>query len=82
MTKGSLPLMSLFKLIKESLNNKDPFESVFFFINGKFICKQSNSFTTIQIFTFQDELIEKVYYEHKDEDGFLYIVYTSFSSFG
>ena len=51
MTKGSLPLTSLYKIITSSLKKKAPFEAVFFFINGKIICKQSKEFTNIPIKT-------------------------------
>jgi len=53
-----------------------------FFANKVRILFESLRQAWLLICKFIDELIEEVYYKHRDEDGFLYLIYTTVDRFG
>ena len=55
-------------------------DSLYFFVNGKYLLKGGKRFYVLKVFS--DTLMAHVYEHRKDIDGFLYITYTDETTLG
>ena len=57
-------------------------EALYLFVQGKNLIKSGNYKYFNLSWLFVDSTLSEVYAQYKDEDGFLYIEYCEYSSFG
>lgn len=79
-----IKLFTFFQSIRKKLQI-DETESIFFFIGGTKLDKLGNfcSFFLYKSGLFWEETgLKYIYEKHKDDDGFLYIEYSNYPTFG